>query len=204
MNLKDKVKKLVITIAVTLGIFVGLLAFVANYNNLRDAGQQNLLSLLAGLYWCGVTLGAVMGAYKILGWVVEGFGTEREEEEQVTFSDIVDLKCGCGRIAVVLAAIAAVCSGFFFGLIPFDQYQVAQNDLKLFESQQGMYKGKAYYDYMQRQRLEDNYWLNLHKGMLVGMCISMGIFGAAIGFCVVWFVYKFFERLIINFFGTEE
>ncbi len=195
MNLKHKVKRLAITIAVTLGVFTGLLVFIASYNSLRDVGYQIPLSLLAGLFYFGIAFGAVMGVYKMLGWVVDGFGLEEEEINGVSS---INPREGCGRIALVLVGFAAICCAVFAISIPVGEYNIAKNDLRIFESQHKEYEGKAYYDYMQRQRLEDNYWLNLHKGQLMGICVSAGLAGAAAGFCIAWVGYKFLERLILN------
>jgi len=199
MNLKYKVKRLAITIAVTLGVFTGLFVFIATYNSLQDARFQIILSLLAGLLYLGVAFGGVIGVYKILGWVLDGFRPGTDEEEISGVSGI-NLRAGCGRTAVVFAGIAGICCSVLISSIPLSEYYTAKNDQMIFESQyQGKdYKGKAYYDYAQRFRLEDNFWLNLHKGQLVGICVSGGLAGAAAGFCVVWFVYKFLERLVLN------
>ncbi|MHC4423341.1 MAG: hypothetical protein ACYS0C_06845 [Planctomycetota bacterium] len=197
MNLRYKVKRLAITIAVTLGVFTGLFVFIATYNSLQDTRFQIILSLLAGLFYAGVAFGGVIGVYKILGWVLDGFGLDEEEISGVSG---INIRVGCRRTAVVLAGITAICCSVLISSILLSEYYAAKNDQLIFESQnQGKdYKGKAYYDYAQRFRLEDNYWLNLHKGQLVGICVSAGLAGAAAGFCVVWFVYKFLERLILN------
>ncbi len=194
MNLKHTVKRLAITIAVTLGVFTGLLVFIASYNSLRDVGYQIPLSLLAGLFYFGIAFGAVMGVYRILEWVSLGFHGDKEDQETGT----INLRDGCRRSALVLAIIAAVLSALFASSILLGEYYIAKNDLRIFESQRKEYEGKAYYDYMQRRRLEDNYWLNLHKGQLMGICISAGLAGAAAGFCIAWIGYKFLERLILN------
>jgi hypothetical protein len=195
MNLEYKVKRLAITIAVTAGIFTDLFVFTATYNTLQDARFQIPLSLLAGMFYFAVAFGAVMGVYKMLGWVVDGFGLDEEEINGVSS---INPREGCGRIALVLAGFAAICCAVFAISIPVGEYNIAKNDLRIFESQHKDYEGKAYYDYMQRQRLEDNYWLNLHKGQLVGICVSAGLAGAAAGFCIIWVGYKFLEQLILN------
>ena len=195
MNLKHKVKRLAITIAVTLGVFTGLLVFIASYNSLRDVGYQIPLSLLAGLFYFGIAFGAVMGIYRILQWVSLGFHSDKEQDQE---ADTANLREGSRRSALVLAIIAAVLSALFASSIPLGEYYTAKNDLRIFESQHKEYEGKAYYDYMQRRRLEDNYWLNLHKGQLIGICVSAGLVGAAAGFCIAWVGYKFLERLILN------
>jgi hypothetical protein len=195
MNLKHKVKRLAITIAVTLGVFTGLLVFIASYNSLQDARFQIPLSLLAGLFYFGIAFGAVMGVYRILEWVSLGFhGDKEEDQEAIT----INLREGSRRSALVLAIIAAVLSALFASSIPLGEYYIAKNGLSIFESQHKEYEGKAYYDYMQRRRLKDNYWLNLHKGQLMGICVSAGLVGAAAGFCIAWVGYKFLERLILN------
>jgi hypothetical protein len=135
-----------------------------------------------------------MGVYRILEWVSLGFHGDKEDQETGT----INLRDGCRRSALVLAIVIAVLSALFASSIPLGEYYIAKNDLRIFKSQHKEYEGKAYYDYMQRRRLEDNYWLNLHKGQLMGICVSAGLAGAAAGFCIAWVGYKFLERLILN------
>ena len=74
----------------------------------------------------------------------------------------------------------------------------------MLERQNQDYKGKAYYDYMQRERIKDNYWLNLSRGGLVGLCVFAGFLSSVFCFLALWFLYKFFERLVLNVCGIVD
>ncbi len=108
------------------------------------------------------------------------------------------------KIAISLAVVAAVLFAFFSVSIPLGEYRSAKNALKVSESQQEDYKGEAYYDYMQRQRLQDNFWLKLPKGVLVVFCILAGAVGAAVGCGSVWFFYKLVGWLVLAFHSAVD
>ena len=192
MTRKQRVRKLAFTIAITLGIVSGLLGLcIARNGSLQK--DSIALSLLLSLLYFGTAFGAVIGIYKILTWVALGFYRDHQADPPPTYR-IINLKRGARRAVLVLAAVSAVCSALFACSIPFGEYVIAQDDLKTLQNQGKDYQGKAYYDYMQRLRLEDNYWLNLPKGHLVGLCILFSLGGGAIGFCAIWFGYKLIEQ----------
>ena len=190
MNGRDKAKRFAIRTALILGIFTGLLGFVITYNEIQNKGYKIPLSFLAGLLYFGTVFGAITGVHKIVAWVSLGFYGDK----------IINIREGCRRLAVVSTVVIAISCGLFGGTIPFSEYQTAKNDLRIFRSEPKEYEGKAYYDYAQRLRIEDNYWLNLPKGQLAALCIIGGLAGAAIGSCAVWFGYRYFEQLVINFY----
>ena len=151
------------------------------------------MSLLLSLLYFGTAFGAVIGIYKILTWVALGFYRDLQADPPPTYR-IINLKRGARRAVLVLAAVSAVCSALFACSIPFGEYVIAQDDLKTLQNQGKDYQGKAYYDYMQRLRLEDNYWLNLRREHLVAICILFSLAGGAFGFCAIWFGYKLIEQ----------
>lgn len=199
MTRRQKARKLTLTIAVALGLLSGLLGFCAFRNTQQP--PPTALSFLVALTCFALVFGAVIGIYRILVWVVLGFCPDR----QITTPPYrINLKRGLNRTVFVLAALAAVCCAFFACSIPYGEYVIAQNDLKTFQNQTADYEGQAYYDYMQRVRLEDNYWLNLPKGHMVGLCVIFSLVGATIGFCAVWFGYKFIESRLPSLSGSQE
>ena len=192
MTRKQRVRKLAFTIAITLGIVSGLLGLcIARNGSLQK--DSIALSLLLSLLYFGTAFGAVIGIYKILTWVALGFYRDLQADPPPTYR-IINLKRGARRAVLVLAAVSAVCSALFACSIPFGEYVIAQDDLKTLQNQGKDYQGKAYYDYMQRLRLEDNYWLNLRREHLVAICILFSLAGGAFGFCAIWFGYKLIEQ----------
>lgn len=191
---RDKAKRFAIRTALILGIFTGFLGFVITYNEVQNKEYKILLTFLAGLLCFGTVFGAITGIHKIVGWVSLGFCGDK----------IINIREGCRRLAIVSTVVVAISCGLFGGTIPFNEYQTAKNDLTIFRSETKEYEGKAYYDYAQRLRIEDNYWLNLPKGQLAALCIIGGLAGAAIGSCAVWFGYRYFEQLVINFYKDKK
>lgn len=192
MTRKQRVRKLAFTIAITLGIVSGLLGFCIARNGPPQKGSI-ALSLLLSLLYFGTAFGAVIGIYKILTWVALGFYRDPQADPPPTHRTI-NIKRGAKRAVLVLAVVSALCFALFACSIPFGEYVIAQNDLKTLQNQSDDYQGKAYYDYMQRLRLEDNYWLNLHRGHLVAICILFSLAGGALGFSAIWFGYKLIEQ----------
>lgn len=111
----------------------------------------------------------------------------------------MELKHRSEKIALSLAIATAIVFAFFGVSIPLGEYRSAKDALKVSESQQEDYKGEAYYDYMQRQRLQDNFWLKLPKWLLVVFCILAGLIGAAVGCGSVWFFYKLYGWSVLAF-----
>jgi hypothetical protein len=191
MNLNEKMRKFAVNTGGVLGVFGGFLVFLASYNGLRDSSHRLFLSLLAGLSCFCMVCGAIIGVHKLIRWVIVGFYRDEEEAS----AQRMNLKRGSRRFAFLLAGLAGLCGGLFGGSIPYGQYRIALEGLRTFEIQQKEYEGTAYYDYMQRERLEDNYWLKLPKGQLVGLCIIGGLWGAALGSCLVLVGHKFIEQM---------
>ena len=187
----EKMQRFAVNTGGVLGVFGGFLVFLASYHSLRDSSYRLFLSLLAGLSCFFMVLGAIIGVHKLIRWVIVGFYRDEEEAS----APRINLKRGSRRFAFLLSGLVGLCAGLFGGSIPYGQYRIAVDDLRTFESQQKEYEGTAYYDYMQRERLEDNYWLRLPKGQLVGLCIIGGLWGAALGSCLVLVVYKVIERM---------
>ena len=192
MEQQDKVRRLSIFVGTALGAFCGLLGFLAVSKPAAGEGRSIAAGIFAGLFWFGVIFGAVVGSCKALGWAAEGFGRDSEDEA-------INIRRGLRRSVILLAATAGFAGAVFGSSVPYMEHRIARNDLEIFLKEQGTYEGKAYYDYMQRQRLEDNYWLNLPRGQLVALCILGGLFGGAAGALVLWFGYRFIEQFMLNF-----
>lgn len=195
MDRRAKFRKLAITAGMTLGIFSGLLGFAVGANRAQGGGAAGFGFLVALIYFA-VVFGTILLLYKIFDWAIFGFCTSEAKTNRI--DKALAIRHTCRRIALVLSILAALSCGFTVGLFPVGQYREAKRDLELLESQNQDYKGKAYYDYMQRERMEDNYWLNLSRGGLVGLCIFAGFLSSVFCFLAVWFLYKFFERLVLN------
>lgn len=202
MDRRDKFKKLVLTIGLTAGIFVGLLGFVAKYNKAQESGGAIGVGIFFGLLYFGAVFGGILLVYKIIEWAALGF--YKDEKKAEIAKEALNIRGGVRKVVIVLAAIAALWCGISVGLFPLGQYRSAKKDLEVLESRKKDYEGKAYYDYMQFERLQDNYWLNLRKGGLVGLCILGALFGTIFSFLAIWFVYKFLERFILNLCGVRE
>lgn len=199
---KDRAKKVLIAMAAALGVMVWMMGFSATYSRTQQSSSRIILSILGGLVFLAIAFSVIFAVCKIVGWAVRGFRVD-EDGDDLTDDDPVNLKGGCRRAALVLAGIVAICGAVFAVSIPIGEYQNAKNDLKLYERQSNDYEGKAYYDYMQRERIKDNYWLNLSKGALTGLCICAGLAGAIASFTVVWVLYRFSEQLIVNIFADK-
>ncbi|MHC4397080.1 MAG: hypothetical protein ACYS1A_15685 [Planctomycetota bacterium] len=202
MERRDKFRKLAITAGIAVGIFAGLLGFVSGANKAEGGGEAAGLGLLMGILYFCVATGSILLIYKIFEWSVFGFQSDQEKGKRGNKAVII--RRSCRRVALVSTIIAAFLCGLVVGLFPAGEYREAKRDLEIFESQKKDYEGKAYYDYMQRERIKDNYWLNLPEGMLVLLCITAGLLSAVLSFFGIWFVYKFFERLVLNFYGVKE
>jgi hypothetical protein len=194
MEQQDKVRRLSVFVGTALGIFCGLLGFLAVVKPADGGGKSVAAGIFSGLFWFGVVFGAVVGICKAIGWAAEGFGRDSEGEA-------INIRRGLRRSVILLAATAGFAGAVFGSSVPYMEQRIARNDLAIFLKEQGAYQGKAYYDYMQRQRLEDNYWLNLPEGQLVALCILGGLFGGAAGAFVLWFGYRLIEQFILNFIG---
>ena len=192
MTRKQRIRKLAFTVAITLGIVSGLLSFRISPGDPQQKSSI-ALGLLLPLVCFSTVFGAVIGLYKIITWLALGFYRDPQADPPSTYRTI-NLKRGARRAVLVLAVVSAVCSALFACSIPFGEYVIAQDDLKTLQNQGKDYQGKAYYDYMQRLRLEDNYWLNLPKEHLVAICILFSLAGGAFGFCAIWFGYKLIEQ----------
>jgi hypothetical protein len=199
---KDRAKKVLIAMAAALGVMVWMMGFSATYSRTQQSSSRIVLSILGGLVFLAIAFSVIFAVCKIVGWAVRGFRVD-EDGDDLTDDDPVNLKGGCRRAALVLAGIVAICGAVFAVSIPIGEYLNAKDSLELFESQTGEYQGKAIYDYMQRERIRDNYWLNLSKGALTGLCICAGLAGAIASFTVVWVLYRFFEQLIVNIFTDK-
>jgi len=195
MDRRAKFRKLAITASMTLGIFSGLLGFAVGANRAKGGGAAGFGFLVALIYF-GVVFGTILLIYKLFDWAIFGFYTNEAKSKGI--GKALAVRHTCRRIAFVSAILIALLCGVTVGLVPAGQYREAKSDLELLESQNQDYKGKAYYDYMQRERIKDNYWLNLSRGGLVGLCIFAGFLSSVFCFLAVWFLYKFFERLVLN------
>jgi len=200
---RTDVKKAVLVIAATLGTIGGLFGFGVTFAKTHEAGYQIPLSIVVGITYFGIFFSSVAAFYKVLKWVSEGFHIDCAGEP-LNKNEPRNLRQGCRRIALAVAVLAGVLCASYAASIPPNQYVIAKKDLSILENQHQDYRGKAYYDYMQRERLKDNYWLNLPIGALVGLSISAGIAGAVAGFVVLWVLYRFFEQLVVNILGGER
>jgi hypothetical protein len=194
MEQQDKVRRLSILLGTALGAFCGLLGFLAVVKPATGVGGNIAAGIFAGLFYFGMVFGAVIGICKSLAWAAEGFRRDPEEEA-------ISIRRGLRRSVILLAATAGFAGAVFGSSVPYMEHRIARNDLEIFLSEQGAYQGRAYYDYMQRERLKDNYWLNLPKGQLVALCILGGLFGGAAGAFGLWFGYRLIEQFILNFFA---
>jgi hypothetical protein len=195
MDRRGKFRKLAITAGMTLGIFSGLLGFAVGVNKAQGGGAVGF-GFVVGLMYFGVVFGVILLIYKVFDWAIFGLHTNQAKDKGI--SKALAVRHTCRRIALVSSILIALLCGFTVGFFPAGQYREAKSDLELLETQSKDYKGKAYYDYMQRERMEDNYWLNLSRGGLVGLCIFAGFLSSVFCFLAVWFIYKFFERLVLN------
>ena len=54
------------------------------------------------------------------------------------------------------------------------------------------------------EELENGFWVTLSIWGLVGLCISGGLTGGAMGYCFIWFIYKLLEWLVLGFCGDTS
>ena len=195
MDRRGKFRKLAITAGMTLGIFSGLLGFAVGAKKAQGSGAAGF-GFVVALFYFGAVFGVILLIYKVFDWAI--FGLSTSEPKTTGTNKALAIRRTSRRIALVSAILIALLCGFTVGFFPAGQYREAKSDLELLETQSKDYKGKAYYDYMQRERMEDNYWLNLSRGGLVGLCIFAGFLSSVFCFLAVWFLYKFFERLVLN------
>ena len=203
MNWQERLKRSAITAAIGLGLFSGLLVFIATYSKLPKAWYQIPLSLLAGLAYFGVAFAGVIGIFKIIHWTILGFYLDKETDEE-SYDNITNPREGSRRIAIGLTVIVAATCAVYGGFIPLNEYRIAQNDLQIAQTQTEEYEGKAYHDYTGRMRVPDSFWLRLPKGQLIALSIIGAIWGGVIGACLIWLGYRFLERLILNVCGCPE
>ena len=201
MSRRAKLKKVAITTGLAVGIFAGLLGFAANCNRGQDGGSTAGLGFLLGMVYFGAVFGGVMLVYKLFEWVIFGFYREQDDDE--TGRKAVNMRGVCRKVALVSTIVIAFSCGVSVGLFPLSQYRDAKRSLELIEDEEINYEGRAYYDAMQRVRAQDNYWLNLPKGGLLGLCILFWLFSTIFSFLGIWFVYLFFERFILNLCGVK-
>jgi hypothetical protein len=202
MNWQDRLKRSAITAAIGLGLFSGLLVFIATCARIPKAWYQIPLGLLAGLAYFGVAFAGVIGIFKIIRWMILGFYLDKETGEE-TCDNLRNPREGCRRIVIGLTVIVAAGCALYGGFIPLNEHRIAQNDFRIAQSQ-SEYDGKAYHDYTGRMRAPDSFWLRLPKGQLVALCIIGATWGGAIGAALTWLGYRFLERLILNFYGYTE
>jgi hypothetical protein len=202
MHWQDRLKRSAIAAAVGLGLFNGLLVFIATSAQIPKAWYRIPVSLLAGLAYFAVAFAGVIGIFKIVRWMILGFYLDKETGEQ-TDDNLKNPREGSRRIAIGLTVIVAAGCALYAGFIPLNEYRIAQNDFRIAQSQAD-YEGRAYHDYTGRMRAPDSFWLRLPRGQLVALCIIGALWGGIIGACLTWLGYRFLERLILNFFGYTD
>lgn len=203
MNWQERLKRSGITAAIGLGLFSGLLVFIATCSKIPKAWYQIPLSLLAGLAYFGVAFAGVIGIFRIVGWMILGFYLDKETGEEC-YDNVKNPREGSRRIAIGLTVIVAASCAVYGGFIPLNEYRIAQNDFQIAQGQTEEYEGKAYHDYTGRMRVPDSFWLRLPKGQLIALCIIGAVWGGVIGACLTWIGYKFLEGFILNVCGCAE
>jgi len=203
MNWQERLKRSAVTAAIGLGLFSGLLVFIATCSKIPKAWYRIPLGLLAGLAYFGVVFAGVIGIFKIVHWMIRGFYLDKETGEE-SYDNVTNPREGSRRIAIGLTVIVATFCAVYGGFIPLNEYRIAQNDFQIAQNQTEEYEGKAYHDYTGRMRTPDSFWLRLPKGQLIALCIIGALWGGAVGTCLTWIGYRFLERLILNVRGYAE
>ncbi|MHC4639216.1 MAG: hypothetical protein ACYTBP_11655 [Planctomycetota bacterium] len=198
----EKSKKVVTLMAVALAVFGWLIGFTASYNNSKESSHRIILSLLGASIFAIAAASLVIWASKITRWIKDGFMTN-EYGFQIEPDEPKNYKSGCRRAAVTLASLAAIICASVFLELPVKLNNRSHNEYQKYYAETKKTTRPDDFDPKLPLRLKDDFWLNLHKGQFVGICVSISLFGAAIGFCIVWFAYLYLERLIMNCFAKQ-
>ncbi|TFG50594.1 MAG: hypothetical protein E4H40_00995 [Candidatus Brocadiia bacterium] len=144
----------------------------------------------------------VIWTCRIIRWIKDGFMID-DYGYQIEPDEPKNCKVGCRRTAVILAGIAAIVCASVFLEMPIRLNNQSHLELRKYHEQDVTMLSPDQFDPKLPLRLKDDFWLNLRKGQFVGICVSVFLFGAAIGFCAVWFGYRYFEELVLNCMGKN-
>jgi len=199
----EKTRKTVITMALSLGLIAGLAGLAATYSRSADSSWRGLLSILGGAVFFALGFSAVFFAARAVRWVIEGFNID-EEGYEIEENQPKNLREGFKRIALVVALVAGLVVASAATTYPIAQRRKARNDLRIVQAQGTQYRGKAYYDYAQRLRVQDNFWLNLDAVRFCLLCVMVFLAVAVGVFVAVVLVYRFIEQLVLNALRSDQ